>query len=176
MIAQLHGSEPYFAYCIRDLPDPPSYCSVLAVNASTRSNPGIKATSWIRERQTLVALKGEKYNEVLLVNNEGLIYEGLSSNFGVIKAGCLLTAPDSVVLPGTVMQLVKQSCNALGIPVIEQCPNIEDVHSWQAAFITSTSRLLLPVYQLDYNNQYISFQQDCSIIKMLQEQVDKLIN
>jgi len=83
--------------------------------------------------------------EVVLKDHSGSIFEGLSSNFGVIKNGKLVTAPLSTVLPGVTMELILQCCEKLGIEVVFECPNIQQVHHWEGAFISSTSRMLMPV-------------------------------
>lgn len=139
---------PAFGFCLKAITVPPEHCSVLACQHAHRATPNIKSTTWIQERKALEARKGTEYNEILLVDN-GLVYEGLSSNFAVITdKGTVRTAPNSLVLAGTVMAMVKEISAELGIGVEEECPNIKDIGSWRAAFITSTSRLLLPISQL----------------------------
>jgi branched-subunit amino acid aminotransferase/4-amino-4-deoxychorismate lyase len=46
--------------------------------------------------------------------------------------------------------LVTQVCAERGIPVRLQAPLLSDMDSWQGAFISSTSRLLLPVCEIAY--------------------------
>jgi len=98
-------------------------------------------------------------NEVLLVDsNMGNIYEGMSSNFFAIVNPSLSesgkseiwTAPLNLVLKGTVMSMVLSGCEELNIPIRIKLPNIYDASKglWEAAFITSTSRLLLPITKI----------------------------
>jgi branched-subunit amino acid aminotransferase/4-amino-4-deoxychorismate lyase len=139
---------PALGFCLKAIPTPPEHCTVLACHHARRTAPDIKSTSWIQERKSLEAMKDTEYNEVLLVDN-GLVYEGLSSNFAVITdKGTLQTAPNTLVLAGTVMAMIKEVAAELGIGIEEDCPDIKGVGSWRAAFITSTSRLLLPISQL----------------------------
>ena len=94
-------------------------------------------------------------NETLLVDEKGLLLEGLSSNFFVLCPDplsrhptnlCLMTAEEEI-LKGTVRDVVLNLCKKMNppIPVILQAPNIADALSWKAAFISSTSRLLTPI-------------------------------
>lgn len=85
-------------------------------------------------------------NEVLLRDSDGNLYEGLSSNFFVVDAnGTVITAPEDFVLNGTIRRIAIQCCVKLGIPVAYELPNIANIDTWQGAFLTSTSRLLLPI-------------------------------
>ena len=77
------------------------------------------------------------------------MYEGLSSNFAALDSeNRLLTAPNSSVLMGTVMEVVKIVSTELGIEVINQFPSIDALDKYQNVFITSTSRLVLPIKSL----------------------------
>ena len=62
----------------------------------------------------------------------------------------LYTAPDGAVLAGTTRQLVLEVCAREGIPVALTPPDLADVSRWQGAFISSTSRLVLPVHELAF--------------------------
>jgi branched-subunit amino acid aminotransferase/4-amino-4-deoxychorismate lyase len=85
-------------------------------------------------------------NEVILADDRKYLFEGLSSNFAIIdKDGRLVTAPTTDVLLGTVMEVAKLAAADMGIAVIEEFPKLEDLASCQGAFITSTSRMLLPI-------------------------------
>lgn len=59
------------------------------------------------------------------------------------ETGCLVTAPDALVLRGTVLEQVLAVCARLQIPVRRECPTLESRPLWTAAFVMSTSRLVL---------------------------------
>jgi len=147
-------NNPSLGFCLKSIPPPPLSCSVLAIPAPSRSSPSIKSTTWIHQRASLDALKqGTDYNEVLLVDpTSNRILEGLSSNFGVVNGvGAVESAPDGMVLSGTVMSMARQACKEIGIEVADTCPDIGEANDWQAAFITSTSRLILPIHRIYFN-------------------------
>eukprot|EP01126_Amoeba_proteus_P016700 TRINITY_DN1781_c0_g1_i15.p3 TRINITY_DN1781_c0_g1~~TRINITY_DN1781_c0_g1_i15.p3 ORF type:complete len:124 (-),score=18.91 TRINITY_DN1781_c0_g1_i15:24-395(-) len=75
--------------------------------------------------------------------DDGKIYEGLSSNFGIICGGTLITAPNLLILEGTVLSVVVTACTRLGIPVRRELPTVEMLEHCEAAFISSTTRRLL---------------------------------
>ncbi|MER0387601.1 aminotransferase class IV, partial [Vibrio vulnificus] len=49
------------------------------------------------------------------------------------------------VLAGTVREVILQVAAREGIPVVLEPPRLADLHRWEGCFISSTSRLLLPV-------------------------------
>jgi len=83
-------------------------------------------------------------NEVIL-SEQDQIYEGLSSNFFCVKEGVVWTAPEGSVLKGTVRGVVQELCQTEGIPLRQEFPLVSEARLWEGAFITSTSRLVLPV-------------------------------
>lgn len=91
-------------------------------------------------------------NEVILSDDSGYLYEGLSSNFFVIRSdGCLQTAPLTEVLAGTIMRRVLEKWKYSEI-VFEKARG-EDALGWRGAFITSTSRLILPIHTIILEGQ-----------------------
>ncbi|KAJ1931684.1 hypothetical protein FBU59_006630, partial [Linderina macrospora] len=117
--------------------------------AGKRSNPEIKTLDWVHQRARLEALIQPPVNEVVLV--EGMqFFEGLSSNFFVTRRSPtsflgyeLVSAPLDRVLLGTVMKNVLDICKQDGIRVVFE-PDVE-LDRWSGAFVSSTSRLVLPV-------------------------------
>ncbi|OMJ18504.1 hypothetical protein AYI70_g5323 [Smittium culicis] len=63
------------------------------------------------------------------------------------KSFRVATSPPSTVLMGTIMQLVIKVCEDDGIKISYKSPSISDLQTdqWVGAFITSTSRLVLPI-------------------------------
>ena len=120
-----------------------------------RHDPGVKDTQWVRDRQRLLdGMKSpQTSNEVILQDIEsGRLFEGLSSNLVVIKLETdgkyvLETAPLDSVLPGTIQKLVLEYCSKQAFPVSFRHPSRQDLveGKWKAAFLTSTSRILLNI-------------------------------
>lgn len=73
--------------------------------------------------------------------------EGSQTNFAAVIDGGLWTAGDGV-LEGTVRRLTLEVCEKHGIPVILTPPSLSDIKNWEGCFISSTSRLLLPVDEI----------------------------
>jgi branched-subunit amino acid aminotransferase/4-amino-4-deoxychorismate lyase len=87
--------------------------------------------------------------EGVLVDEDGNVCEGASSNFYVIQDDTLLVPPPDDILSGVTLQIVLRLAEEASIPVIRQKLPLADRDRWKEAFITSTSRHILPLVRLD---------------------------
>lgn len=62
--------------------------------------------------------------------------------------GRLQTAPLNCVLTGTVMKRLLTEEDLNEMEVIFEFSNVEEIENWRGAFITSTSRLILPIHKI----------------------------
>eukprot|EP00301_Raphidiophrys_heterophryoidea_P002220 c11041_g1_i2.p1 GENE.c11041_g1_i2~~c11041_g1_i2.p1 ORF type:complete len:164 (-),score=44.43 c11041_g1_i2:75-566(-) len=115
----------------------------------SKSNPSLKTSHWVIQRQQIEALKPPGFNEVVMADHNGHILEGTQSNFFVVHRGRIVTA-GSGILDGTVRRIVLSVCTKHHVPVELECPCVNDLDSWDGAFLTSTSRLLLPIDQITF--------------------------
>ena len=88
-------------------------------------------------------------HEGVLLDRDGNMTEGSSSNLFVVRGGALLTAPEEDVLAGVTQIEVLQLAEKLGIPVLREKLPLADRQRWDEAFLTSTSRHVLPLVRLD---------------------------
>ena len=103
-----------------------------------------------REREALERALPADVHEGLLVQEEdpaGSVLEGTQTNFFVVQDGAVRTAGTGV-LEGTIRKLVLECCERLDIPMVFDPPHLREWESWEAAFITSSSRLVLPVREV----------------------------
>jgi len=113
-----------------------------------RALPEAKLTRFIeRSRSTRQSLP-PGVNEALMVNAAGFIGEGLSSNFFAVEQGRVRTA-GSGVLAGVTRSLVFESLDRAGIPLSLEPVHLSELVNLEEAFITSSSRSVLPVCQID---------------------------
>ncbi|KAG9070095.1 hypothetical protein KI688_009426 [Linnemannia hyalina] len=118
------------------------------VHGSPRHHATAKDSQWVRDRAALEATLSKDTNEGLLLDEASQnLYEGLSSNFYAFdrKSQSVVTAPLDSVLQGTILKVVLAVCEKQKIPVQFKFPNLRDIDHWEGAFITSTSRLVLPI-------------------------------
>ncbi|HNS01920.1 MAG TPA: aminotransferase class IV [Anaerolineae bacterium] len=88
-------------------------------------------------------------HEGLLVDRHGCVTEGSTSNLFVVQAGVLLTAPAEDVLAGVTQLELLGLARDLAVPVEERPLPLADLARWQEAFLSSTSRHVLPLVRID---------------------------
>lgn len=114
-----------------------------------RENAEVKyINSGLREMTNKIMQEQGVY-EVLLIDKEEYITEGSRSNVFFIKDNTLYTAPLPHVLPGTSRKRVLTICRENGIPVEEKRVAYKELSTYDAAFITGTSPLVLPILHID---------------------------
>lgn len=112
---------------------------------SARHNPAAKDTAWMRDREALRA--GADAYEVILMDADGHLLEGTSSNFYAVLRDTLYTALDGV-LAGTSRGVVFQVAPGV-LPLVRRPVRLADLPHLQEAFITSSSRGVVPIIQID---------------------------
>eukprot|EP00899_Mesostigma_viride_P028494 jgi/Mesvir1/882/Mv17448-RA.1 len=141
--------EHHISVHLSPLPPRPKPPVRIKLFGAPRQNAAAKDSEWIRLRSSLEAEKGPEFNEVCMVGDDGSVLEGLSSNFYAIQDGQVITAGEGILL-GSVRDLILEVCDKAGIPVRLEAPKVADVARWQGAFISSTSRLVLPVGEIHH--------------------------
>ena len=85
---------------------------------------------------------------MLLVDRNGRLLEGLSCNVFFVKDGTIFTA-GAGVLEGVTRKIVLEVCNQFTIPIEFTAVRLKDISSCDEAFLSSTSRGVLPVVKID---------------------------
>ena len=113
-----------------------------------RQNPRLKSTTFISASAGPRAqIAHSEFFEALLVRNE-FILEGLTSNFFYVKEGKLGTAREDVLLGvtrGTVLRIARES----GLSIVYRPLKRDQVRALSEAYLTSSSRGIVPVIQID---------------------------
>ena len=87
--------------------------------------------------------------EAILVR-DGLITEGTHTNFFAVKDGIVYTAPESnFILSGITRKVVLELCSKSKIKIREEFISEKDLKSFNEFFITSTTKEITPVVQID---------------------------
>lgn len=112
-----------------------------------REHPLVKTTAFIRRRRPFPLGTREAF-EHLMLDEAGRILEGTSSNFFGAAAGALRTAPVGV-LEGVTRQVLLELAADLDIPVRLAAISLGQLARLDEAFLTSSSRGLVPIVGLD---------------------------
>lgn len=89
-------------------------------------------------------------DDALLVDEEGRIFEGATSNVFVVRGGGLVTPPaEGALLPGIMRAVVEQLAEASGIPVVEAYLRTADLRPQDSLLLTSSVRGIVLVQSVD---------------------------
>ncbi len=115
-------------------------------------DPKIKSTSrmhlWLAEQQAQL-VDPEAY--ALLLTLEGNVTELTAANFWIVRNGTLVTAPVQNILSGITRGAVLEVAEHAGIPVEETDFQLYDIMNADEAFMTTTSRCVLPLTRINGN-------------------------
>ncbi len=89
--------------------------------------------------------------EAWLVDRDGLVTEGASSNAWIVdREGVLVTRPlGPAILGGVTRDVLLELARGAGIPVAERPFTVAEAVAAREAFLTSTTSLVLPVTRID---------------------------
>jgi branched-chain amino acid aminotransferase len=110
-----------------------------------RANPVAKTTGWMHDRDSVAMPPGIFTG--LLLDEQGNILEGTSSNFYAILNGELRTAAEGV-LPGIAQQIIFEIAPDI-LPIKREAVNVRDIPRFSEAFISGSSRGIVPIVEID---------------------------
>jgi branched-chain amino acid aminotransferase len=110
-------------------------------------------------------------DEALLLNTDGRIVEGTTSNLFWMKRGIVCTPPLAAgILPGVTRVVVLEICRALAIPTKEIAPRPEELFSAQGVFMSMSSWGIVEAVELDGRNL-----RRAAPVKKIQRSYEKLL-
>ena len=135
------GIQPF-----EPLPDSVYFKGVDVISTElARTAPRIKDTAFIADSQIQRAELGRDVFEVLLTKN-GLILEGMTSNFYGIRRKSLVTARRGVLL-GVTRRAILRLARAQGLSIYYRAVRLDE--RLDEAFLTSSSRGVVPIVSVD---------------------------
>jgi branched-chain amino acid aminotransferase len=126
----------------------------LALSSVVRNHPGsvdpaIKSNNLLNNALAMQQAYREGAFESLMKNHRGELCECAQSNIFFVRRGVLLTPPvDAGLLVGVTRAFVLECAAALAVAVEEPVLHEADLADVQEAFLTSTTRELVPVVQI----------------------------
>ena len=112
---------------------------------------GTKILSWSMNLTWVENAEAKGFDEVILLNERGEVSECTSANIFVARGNQVWTPPlSSGCLPGVTRDLLLHEIKVQGFPVTERVLMPEDLESADEVFITSTTRELLPVLEIEH--------------------------
>lgn len=129
------------------------------IHGHGRTNASAKDSKWVMDRKQLLSSpssnntrtnnNNDGYEEIILMNHRGELLEGTQTNFYVvINENTIVTANEGVLF-GSVRDSVLRVCRQHDITVELRSPTLKDLQCASGVFITSTSRWVMPVHEVD---------------------------
>jgi branched-chain amino acid aminotransferase len=115
-------------------------------NSPQALDPAIKSCNLLNNYLAVREAQARGAVEALMLNEQGEIAEGASSNVFVVKDGTVMTPPLSAgILPGITREVILGLARPLGIPMREWTLRVPDLLDADEAFITSTLKEAAPI-------------------------------
>jgi branched-chain amino acid aminotransferase len=150
--------SPTIVVIVKPHADPPADALIDGVTLSlatvVRNHPGsvdpaIKSNNLLNNALAMQQAYREGAFEALMKNHRGELCECAQSNIFFVRDGVLLTPPvDAGLLVGVTRGFVLELAAASGRPVEQRVLFEEDLASMQEAFLTSTTREIVPVVRI----------------------------
>jgi branched-chain amino acid aminotransferase len=119
-------------------------------NDVTALNPKIKSSNLLNNVLAYTEAKEHGAFEGILCNKSGNIAEGTGSNVFIVRDGILKTPPpEAGLLEGVTRALTLDLARAENVPVQETNFTPQEMLEAEECFITSTTKEILPVCQID---------------------------
>jgi branched-chain amino acid aminotransferase len=113
-------------------------------------DPAMKSSNLLNNIMALRQAQERGAEEAVLLNLDGFVAEGSSTNVFAVKSGTLGTPPLSAgILGGITRAVVIELAAAQGIPVAEADLKLDDLLGADEAFLSSTTREVMPIRQVD---------------------------
>ena len=123
---------------------------IITVQDERWLNCDIKTVQILPNAMAKQKAKSQGAFDAIFVSNDGIIREGTSSNFFILKNGVLITHPlTKNILPGITRMVVKDLAKELEIKVKEKFLSKTDIYSADEAFLTGTLTEILGIKTID---------------------------
>ena len=122
----------------------------LITKISERILPQAKTIIYTQAVKFMQEAKRKGAIEILFLDKNKKILECTTSNFFAVINEKLVTPPINKILPGITRKIVINLAKKLKIPVIERDIFFNEIKKFDEAFITATSKEILPIIRIDY--------------------------
>jgi branched-chain amino acid aminotransferase len=128
---------------------------------------GTKLTSWAHNLAWYEQAHEDGFDEVILLNEHDQVSECTSANIFMIQGKNVWTPPveSSGCLPGITRAILLEEIQLSGLTIAERELTASDLEESDQVFITSTTRDLIPVLEIDHQ----PLNQDRQALKRLQD-------
>lgn len=147
----LINKDYYITYIEHKYPTEDDYKTGIKTKLFFGSRENAKAKSLNKEfkQKTINFIEKNKIHEAILVDKNNNICEGSRSNIFFIKDNILYTPKTDKILSGISRQNIISICKNNNIEIQEINININTIETYQSAFISGTSPLILGIREIN---------------------------
>ncbi len=125
---------------------------IITVNDDRWANCHIKTVQILSNAMAKQRAKDAGMFDALFVSSDGVVREGTSSNFFMLKQGKLLTHPlTNHILPGITRKILMELAKEIQIETEETFFSREDIYKAEEAFLTGSVTEVLGIVSIDKN-------------------------
>ncbi len=151
---------PSLVIIVKGFPEPPDRLFAEGIDVALVSirrnhpdalNPRIKSNNLLNNALAMQEALRRGADEALMLNQDGVVAECSQSNFFLVRQDATLVTPplEAGLLPGITRACVLELAEALQMPAVEHPFGPADLAVAREAFITSTTREIMPVARID---------------------------
>ncbi len=113
-------------------------------------DPAIKSSNLLNNVLAVREAQARGAEEALLLNQDGRLAEGASTNVFLVRGGAVRTPPLSAgILAGITREIVLELASGLGLPASDDPLGPDDLREAEEAFLTSSTREVVPIRRVD---------------------------
>ncbi|MFK8138068.1 MAG: aminotransferase class IV [Bdellovibrionales bacterium] len=123
-------------------------------NSKSAMDPNIKSGNYLNNILSLLnSTENSDFDDVILLNSDNKITEGTTFNIFMVKDSKVITnSDDSDILQGITRSIVFDCIRKEGMDLEIKDFNLQDLKSADEAFITSSTKEVMPVFSVDGKN------------------------
>lgn len=111
--------------------------------------PHAKALNMLPSYLSYQKAKAVGCYDALFVNRTGCITEGTRTNFFALRGQTIVSPPEEEILQGVTLLHVLDTAKQNGFSVVHEPIPLENIGSYDGAFLTSTSSKIMPLSKID---------------------------
>lgn len=128
---------------------PSIYSGIEAITMTlARSMPEVKSTNLLPMIWAQRKVDKKNIDEVIMVDNDGFVREGVTTNIFIVKNGVIWT-PEHDILAGVMRDKVIKLAEKKDMPIQIRDFKIEDLFEAKEIFLTNSVKLIFPVNKLN---------------------------
>jgi len=114
-----------------------------------RQIPNAKSLNYMAGVGALAKARKDNAIELIHIDPQGNLYEGMTSNFFAVMDGKLITANEGILDGITRKVILDELVPALNIELEQRFPTMSQISNFTECFVTASNKEIMPVHHID---------------------------